>query len=563
MTTPPFALERTAFAALVVGLCLLVLTAASLPAMPVDETRYLTVAWEMRANDSWVLPTLNFEPYSHKPPLLFWLINALWSVLGLEVWPARLVGFASMGVTLFLTGRLDRALAQAPESPEQAALPARSVLILLGLPVFLGLGFAIMFDMLLTVTAVGALLALWNAGKSGGYKPWLLYGLCIGLGLLAKGPVVLLYVLPPALLGYFWIDPERRRGWYVRLVGAVGLGAAIGLAWALRAAMLGGPEYAEMIFWKQSAGRMASSFAHARPLWFYVPIAVFFFLPVILWRPVREALRTSVTTAGAARNFLFSWLLPAFAGLSVISGKQLHYFLPLVPGIAILISLGLRKASFQPSDSRMFPIFASAAGIILVALLATARKWAPLPPDGTLSSVVANAHLPSIVAATVVAISVFLILNRSVSQILIGIAMANVLLLGTLCAESRSTVAHLYDLRPMSKVIAELSGRPIAATDRSRGEFGFFAKLRSPVVLVPVNRLACWMASNPEGAVIVRSHLDEDELAETGISYRTIYQQTYRNDELWKIVEAKDVPQRVCGSPGSGGEVPSEDIAPD
>ncbi len=59
----------------------------------------------------------------------------------------------------------------------------------------------------------------------------------------------------------------------------------------LRAAYLGGPEYAEMLFWKQSAGRIASSFAHARPFWFYGPILLVFLAPLLAWRPVWAGLR--------------------------------------------------------------------------------------------------------------------------------------------------------------------------------------------------------------------------------------------------------------------------------
>jgi 4-amino-4-deoxy-L-arabinose transferase-like glycosyltransferase len=42
--------------------------------IPVDETRYTTVAWEMWVRSDFLVPHLNGETYSHKPPLLFWLI---------------------------------------------------------------------------------------------------------------------------------------------------------------------------------------------------------------------------------------------------------------------------------------------------------------------------------------------------------------------------------------------------------------------------------------------------------------------------------------------------------
>ncbi len=41
------------------------------PVLPVDETRYLAVAWEMWFRDDFIVPYLNGEPYHHKPPCFF------------------------------------------------------------------------------------------------------------------------------------------------------------------------------------------------------------------------------------------------------------------------------------------------------------------------------------------------------------------------------------------------------------------------------------------------------------------------------------------------------------
>ena len=54
------------------------------PLLPVDETRYLSVSWEMFLRQNFLVPTLNFEPYFQKPPLLFWLIDLAWSVFGVS-----------------------------------------------------------------------------------------------------------------------------------------------------------------------------------------------------------------------------------------------------------------------------------------------------------------------------------------------------------------------------------------------------------------------------------------------------------------------------------------------
>ncbi|MDP1533672.1 MAG: dolichyl-phosphate-mannose--protein mannosyltransferase, partial [Rubrivivax sp.] len=43
------------------------------PLSPIDETRYVGVAWEMWLRGDFLVPFKNGEPYSHKPPLLFWM----------------------------------------------------------------------------------------------------------------------------------------------------------------------------------------------------------------------------------------------------------------------------------------------------------------------------------------------------------------------------------------------------------------------------------------------------------------------------------------------------------
>lgn len=76
------------------------------PALPIDETRYLAVAWEMWTRGDWLVPTKNFALYAHKPPLLFWTMNLVWSLTGLSEIAARLVGPGFALLCLLLTGRL-------------------------------------------------------------------------------------------------------------------------------------------------------------------------------------------------------------------------------------------------------------------------------------------------------------------------------------------------------------------------------------------------------------------------------------------------------------------------
>jgi len=77
--------------AMLLATAIIVARVAALPLMPIDETRYLSVAWEMWQHHTFLVPTLNGEAYSHKPPLLFWLIQLGWWLFGTSDWVARLV----------------------------------------------------------------------------------------------------------------------------------------------------------------------------------------------------------------------------------------------------------------------------------------------------------------------------------------------------------------------------------------------------------------------------------------------------------------------------------------
>src|SRR5215468_2335294 len=119
---------------------LLLPVAVFLPAMPIDETRYLSVAWEMRQHGDFLLLHLNGAPYSDKGPLLFWLINVAWLVAGIQVWVVRLGILVASFASLVLFERLVHRLGNDSE------LARRAALVLAGIVYFALFSSAIMFD---------------------------------------------------------------------------------------------------------------------------------------------------------------------------------------------------------------------------------------------------------------------------------------------------------------------------------------------------------------------------------------------------------------------------------
>ena len=122
------------------------------PALPIDETRYLGVAWEMWLKSDWIHLTKNYVAYHHKPPLLFWLINIFWMIFGVSRWAATLVPVLSSIAVIFLTIKLAKKL-----FPQDVQIAERVKFLLLGSVPFLIYGSLIMFDMLMTVFVLGAL----------------------------------------------------------------------------------------------------------------------------------------------------------------------------------------------------------------------------------------------------------------------------------------------------------------------------------------------------------------------------------------------------------------------
>ena len=136
------------------------------PPLPVDETRYLTVAWEMWLRGDLLVPHLNGVPYSDKPPLLFWLINAAWAVFGVSETVARVVPTLFGLATVWLTAALARML-----WPETRALAGYAALMVAGSILFALYGSLVMFDTMLTAFVLAATIGVvyaWRDRKSVG-----------------------------------------------------------------------------------------------------------------------------------------------------------------------------------------------------------------------------------------------------------------------------------------------------------------------------------------------------------------------------------------------------------
>lgn len=107
-----------------------ILVAVSLairPLFPIDETRYASVAWEMWVRHDFLVPYLNGETYSHKPPLLFWLMQLSWWLFGVNDWSHRIIAPLFSLATLYLSQAVAKQL-----WPDRRQIAELTPFILLG-----------------------------------------------------------------------------------------------------------------------------------------------------------------------------------------------------------------------------------------------------------------------------------------------------------------------------------------------------------------------------------------------------------------------------------------------
>ncbi len=472
------------------------------PLLPIDETRYASVAWEMWVRGDFLVPFRNGEPYHHKPPLLFWLMHAGWAVFGVNEWWPRLISPLFAAGTLVLTYQLGRRLW--PQWPEVARM---APFILLASALFVYFASALMFDVMIAFFVALGLLGLVRAWQTGaGTGGFVLLALGLGGALFAKGPVALLHLLPPALLAPWWMraNPPPWRRWYLGVWLAVLGGAVLILAWAVPAGMSGGDEYRNAIFWGQTAGRMTRSFAHQAPWWFYLAWLPLMLAPWLLWPRWWRNLHRGLWAESGFRLAVLCTMFGLLA-FSLISGKRWHYLLPQFVPFALIAARALH-------DSRPGRGSLALQGGVMAALGLGVVLGAPRLATG-LGSPAASYALYGGGAVTVVVGAILCALRPgSALRDVRIIATATVVIVVALATGANLMLREPYDVSGVAGQLAqfEREGRPVAVEGEYHGQWHLAGRLRRPLVELSADEVPSWLGRHPQGRVVFIYRHDSD-----------------------------------------------------
>ena len=389
-------------AAVVIGLLLFVVDLGSIGLVDETPPLFAASARAMARSGDWLIPQVNGLPRYDKPPLVYWLMAASYSLPGHASWdplgswaaalPSALASTAVVALLALLLAWWERRFLPRP----------------LGLWLPAGLCFALsplvmvwsrigVSDSLLTALVALAMISSWWRLVNPRI-PWWLCWLALGLATLTKGPVaVALFAITWGLFAF-----PQRQGALLRErlqpCRGVLLTLVVAAPWYGAAALREGQPFLQSFFGYHNLQRFTEVVnRHQSPWWFYGALLLVASLPssplllLGLWRAL-------VASPSSLARFAACWLLAVLLLFSLSATKLPSYWLPATPAAAILAALALAKVNRL---TRLALRLSALLALGCAALLAATPLWLPAIGDPDLSALPLLVERSALVPAAV------------------------------------------------------------------------------------------------------------------------------------------------------------------
>jgi 4-amino-4-deoxy-L-arabinose transferase-like glycosyltransferase len=164
-----------------------------IPLLDKTESRYAEIARMMNETREWIVLQIDYGvPFWAKPPLSTWLSSLSFDLFGVNEFAARLPSFFIAMLVVYLIAKFFR------EESISFYIPA---FILLTIPEYLIHAGVTSTDSALLLSISLTMLSFWKAVNSDKKNLWsYLFFVGIGLGLLAKGPIIIILTAPPVFI---------------------------------------------------------------------------------------------------------------------------------------------------------------------------------------------------------------------------------------------------------------------------------------------------------------------------------------------------------------------------
>ncbi|MDR2219036.1 MAG: glycosyltransferase family 39 protein [Methylobacillus sp.] len=305
----------------------------AIPLLSYNEARRAIPTQVMFASGDWLLPQLNGELYIAKPPLLYWLTTTTSHLFGqVNEWSVRLPSALAALATVFAAYRY----ALRRIGPWAALFTAQ---VMIANATFALFARRAEIEMLLTALCFGALLAALHYIQEHAGRRWLLLSyFLLGLAVLAKGPLALLFVTLP-LIAYALIQRETRAWQALRDPAGWAILLLVGGSWFLAVSMQLGFDIWQATLQRDIVNKVSGS--DAKPfynyfLWlladFFPASLLLFIAPFATWKRWKidrkiiaplVAILVPLLIFTAFSNKHAKYLLPAYPLVALVFGKRL------------------------------------------------------------------------------------------------------------------------------------------------------------------------------------------------------------------------------------------------
>ena len=307
---------------------------------------------------------------------------------------------------------------------------------------------------------------------------------------------------------------------------AVLIGAAIALAWAIPAGFKGGEQFRHAIFWGQTANRMVDSFAHRRPFWWYLPLLPVLLYPWMVWPGLWRAVGAAFSTGlPQAMKFCLAWGVPVFIAFSLISGKQIHYLVPLFPMFALFAAQALADRPQKLGVGRLIP----AAFLLLTGSTALWFALRGLPAHNDWANIISPWAGSAMLGFSALWIVVSPRLHWRYGLVGLAFVLISLVQLGVV-----RPLAPAYDVTPMARQLKLLqqNGVPIAHEGKYHAQYQFAGRLERPLEVISSQALPDWFSHHPQGrAVVYVSSLKQ------ALELKPEFYQLYRGDVAMLVTQ--------------------------
>jgi 4-amino-4-deoxy-L-arabinose transferase-like glycosyltransferase len=494
-----------------------------------DEPRYAWIARAMAQTGDWVTPRLYGQPWFEKPALYYWAAAIGFRLHLPAEWAARLPSaFAALAAAIAI-GWLAWKLCDA--SPEFAWNPALLAPLVFSTSVA-AIGFAraatpdMLFSMFITLAMASAACILHRSkalrapaddpqrSPQRDALPCTLFGIFLGLAVLAKGPAAI--ILGGGAIGLWALTTKQWRAAF-RAAHPLAIGAfcVVALPWYVLCA-LRNPDFIRVFIFQHNFERFLTPvFQHRQPFWFFIPITLLAVLPwtVLLWPAAREGLHVwrERSFAHSPGLFFACWAIFPVVFFSFSQSKLPGYILPAVPPLALLLAIILADAirSENARGKSRFGIAGIALGLTCLALGVAPLVWMRRLPQATRDAsgqAIATAAIIAMVGGA--AIAVLGLLQRR-SFVLVSLLLAVVL---TEIAGSRILPAldPILSARPHAELLSrDLHPDRIFTLELPRSwDYGLAFYLG--------RELPEWSPTNPDAALVLTTPHGLEEMQKLG-----------------------------------------------